>query len=1318
MGRARQRGRAGRVANRASTPDPRPPAVAPGIDLLEAVWLAAIVTIPVAVNPFASASHDTEKALLLRFWGLLAGLLLGVRLLAALLPGLRRARSTASADVPHVGRGVLLWLAAVVGTSVVSATLALSRGNAWWGGASRGGGVLTVAAAAVLFAAVAMGCTRRVQCERLLLAVLLGSVLPTAVGALQVAGVPILTPSSGFPENRPWATFGNAIAFGSFLVASIPVAAYHLCTVRRWRKLLPGLLLAAQAFLLLRTASRGPMLGLLAGTGLAAVCLARRRGWRNAATAGACGIVVLLGVFLGGIQLVARSDMVRRHTRTGMLTRYNTVEVRVQLYKALTARMLDAAPLATPDGHVDARAVLRPWFGYGPECLSEPLLSRVTTRFELAEGYDHVPDSTHSALMDVLGGCGGVGLVAHLGFLAALAAVGRRALRLRPTRRVRRIGTGVFVLSVVAGVAVLVALWGAFAWALGVLAGAYVGLLLTAAVMLFEERKAPCPDLRSGTADMALAVVPALFGLWVEAQFGIALVSSTLLFFGLGGLLVALARRAEAPVGDGTDAADAPDASRSGWVAVAVLAAFATLVASLLHNAAGATEALDVLRQGVARVGFEVLAGVAVLAAAWALPSGRRVRVLPGLALAAAVYLLWHGGTLAGLRVGTLRSIDAVVDWGGRLQRAAWMRHVPILVLPVLLTVRRARGISAAILATVLASLVFAFVLWRPVRQDILLESQWRIANGGEPRAAVAAFERTVGRESGSAHYAHQASQARLMAARAARAEAQRSAGGASNRWDAAIRWGRAAVAARPLYAPHHAELGGVLEEAARAQTDARARRELAREAASAHAAAVALAPGLTVHRRRLAGALYTLLGDAAGARRVLEETLTLDPQNPVALSMLARWTAQEGRAASDDAARATHFRDAILFAERCLKSRTIGANRVDVAPIRRELSELQRWFREAGLPVPTLKDDASPQPVYVAPKLPTPADRRVLRAVAMRGGVALALALLLTPCVRVLARRAGYVDVPSARKVHVEPTPLLGGLAIAVAVVAAWFAVPGSVEGLPLGAVLGVAACLAAVGLVDDRWPLPWWAKLGAQCAAAFALYRFGVRVQLAWLPAWANLALTLAWLVGITNAVNFLDNMNGLSAGLSALVALAVAVLGVLNEGWAVAGVAAAVAGGCLGFLRYNHHWRATIFMGDTGSLFLGCLLACLALLLRFPANHNWVTWLCPVLLLAVPVFDMTHVCVARLRRGKNPLSTPGKDHTSHLLARMGLERHGAVLAIHGAVLLCGAAAGTVAYASTVWAYALAGAVFAFAVFLLLYFELRFGKGGTEAG
>jgi UDP-GlcNAc:undecaprenyl-phosphate GlcNAc-1-phosphate transferase len=260
------------------------------------------------------------------------------------------------------------------------------------------------------------------------------------------------------------------------------------------------------------------------------------------------------------------------------------------------------------------------------------------------------------------------------------------------------------------------------------------------------------------------------------------------------------------------------------------------------------------------------------------------------------------------------------------------------------------------------------------------------------------------------------------------------------------------------------------------------------------------------------------------------------------------------------------------------------------------------------------------------------------------------------------------------------------------------------------------IAACLGLVGLWDDRKPHSWSVKLGAQIAAAVALHAAGIRVQLSWLPARVNIALSLFWLIGITNAVNFLDNMNGLSAGLSAIAALAVMALGILNEGWGIAIVAAALAGACLGFLRYNHHWHASIFMGDAGSLFLGCMLASLGLLLRFPCNHNWVTWLCPVLLLAVPVFDMVHVCLARLRRGQNPLSTPGKDHTSHLLVRSGLPRHGAVMVIHAGVALCALAAGIVAYASVFVAYAIAGVIFGSAIYLLLYFELRFGAGGTD--
>ncbi len=309
-----------------------------------------------------------------------------------------------------------------------------------------------------------------------------------------------------------------------------------------------------------------------------------------------------------------------------------------------------------------------------------------------------------------------------------------------------------------------------------------------------------------------------------------------------------------------------------------------------------------------------------------------------------------------------------------------------------------------------------------------------------------------------------------------------------------------------------------------------------------------------------------------------------------------------------------------------------------------------------------------------------------------------LAGVVLLTPCARRVAAWAGVVDVPSARKVHVTPTPLLGGVAIYLAIV---FSVACSCRiwpelwTPPLQHVLLVVTGLLLVGVFDDCLSLYWLFKLGVQVVAAWLLYRAGIRVQLAWLPGWANLALTLGWLVGITNAVNFLDNMNGLAAGLCTIAAAFFAILGFFHGTLPVAGIAAAVAGACLGFLRFNYR-RASIFMGDAGSLVLGLLLAALGLMLRFPSNRNWVTWMVPVCVMAVPVFDTTMVCVSRLRHGRNPFATPGKDHVSHRLVLLGLSREQAVDRIYLAAIACGMVGLVVSWCGVLLAYLLGTVLF----------------------
>jgi UDP-GlcNAc:undecaprenyl-phosphate GlcNAc-1-phosphate transferase len=212
---------------------------------------------------------------------------------------------------------------------------------------------------------------------------------------------------------------------------------------------------------------------------------------------------------------------------------------------------------------------------------------------------------------------------------------------------------------------------------------------------------------------------------------------------------------------------------------------------------------------------------------------------------------------------------------------------------------------------------------------------------------------------------------------------------------------------------------------------------------------------------------------------------------------------------------------------------------------------------------------------------------------------------------------------------------------------------------------------------LADDHWGLHAYLKLGGQLLAGVILLLGGTQVSL-FANSWLNWAITLLWVVGMTNALNLLDNMDGLSGGITTVAAAFFMLLAALGQPpqVLVGAMAAALIGACIGFLRYNLN-PATIFMGDTGSLFLGFVLAALGIKLRFPNNVPWVTWLVPICVLALPIFDTTLVFVSRLRRGRNPLTTPGKDHLSHRLVALGLTRREAVLTCY----LIGGACGMVA-------------------------------------
>lgn len=307
---------------------------------------------------------------------------------------------------------------------------------------------------------------------------------------------------------------------------------------------------------------------------------------------------------------------------------------------------------------------------------------------------------------------------------------------------------------------------------------------------------------------------------------------------------------------------------------------------------------------------------------------------------------------------------------------------------------------------------------------------------------------------------------------------------------------------------------------------------------------------------------------------------------------------------------------------------------------------------------------------------------------------VALTFSIVATPLARRVALRAGVVAVPRTRDVHVAPVPLLGGAAIygAFVLTLVFFGQQAHIREL-VGIIVG-ATLISLFGLADDRWGLSAAAKMAGQILAGIVLLLAGTQVHLFDQP-WLNWLITLVWVVGITNALNFLDNMDGLSGGVATIASAFFLLLAAMNEPRQVlvGAMAAALIGACVGFLRYNLN-PATIFMGDTGALFIGFILAALGIKLRFLGNVPVVTWMVPLCVLGLPIFDTSLVFVSRLRRGVNPFTTAGKDHLSHRLHALGMTRREAVLTCYLLSGACGLVGVYLTQARLAEAYLVAGA------------------------
>lgn len=287
----------------------------------------------------------------------------------------------------------------------------------------------------------------------------------------------------------------------------------------------------------------------------------------------------------------------------------------------------------------------------------------------------------------------------------------------------------------------------------------------------------------------------------------------------------------------------------------------------------------------------------------------------------------------------------------------------------------------------------------------------------------------------------------------------------------------------------------------------------------------------------------------------------------------------------------------------------------------------------------------------------------------ALTFGIALAAAAAVTPLVRAFATRAGLLSVPVGNRWHRRPVALLGGIAIVVAFAAGLLA---SGTAAALGALLVYCGLMSALGMADDLRHMRPGAKLAGQAVIAAVFLAIAPRISLTGI-AFIDLPLVFLWLVGITNALNLLDNIDGLCAGIAAIAGVfSVIILSAAGQ-TSLALAMAAFVGAAGGFLIYNFQ-PASIFMGDGGSFFIGSFLAG-ASVLAAPSLHSQLASVAavPVLLLLIPIFDTTFVTVTRGMAGRSAM-IGGRDHTSHRLVALGVSERAAVLALYALAAIGG--------------------------------------------
>jgi UDP-GlcNAc:undecaprenyl-phosphate GlcNAc-1-phosphate transferase len=278
---------------------------------------------------------------------------------------------------------------------------------------------------------------------------------------------------------------------------------------------------------------------------------------------------------------------------------------------------------------------------------------------------------------------------------------------------------------------------------------------------------------------------------------------------------------------------------------------------------------------------------------------------------------------------------------------------------------------------------------------------------------------------------------------------------------------------------------------------------------------------------------------------------------------------------------------------------------------------------------------------------------------------VVLVTAFVITPVFRSIARKLKILDYPGGRKLQANPVAYLGGLAIITPITFGSFLILFTSlsidlkQQLYLGLILPALA-IAFIGLLDDVYQLPSWPRFLSQSTVglitAFILYLSGAGVEV-FSNQLLNTLATIFWVVAIINALNFIDNMDGLATSISMVASLAMFTLAYLNNQYLVAALSLAIFASCLGFLFWNKR-PASIYLGDAGALYLGFLLAAISIRIDLDNDSAPIRALVLILILAIPVIDTTQVVVSRITKGKSPFEG-GRDHISHLLLKRGLSQ-----------------------------------------------------------